>query len=89
MTDLEKMEGLQAAARILNGARFDLSGGTMCLWQMVSHAQEHINKQMQVLLAPPPAEAFKPPAGFVGQVTNICARFDVEELALERVKGSR
>jgi hypothetical protein len=87
MNDLDLMQGLQDASRILNRARFDLSDGTMCLWQMVAHAQEHLDKQMRVLLAPPPAVAFALPAGFVGQVLNVCASFDAEEIAMNRICG--
>jgi len=52
LTELDLMQGIQDATRILTRARLDLSGGTLSLWLLLSHAEEYLDKQMVLLLAP-------------------------------------
>lgn len=51
LPDLEIMQALQDATAILDQASVEVSRGTMAVFQINRHAQAHLNKQMQALLA--------------------------------------
>jgi hypothetical protein len=54
MENLEIIEGLNSAIQTLIIARNQLAGGSFTLWQIVSHAEAHLDAQIKALLAPIP-----------------------------------
>ena len=50
LSDLEIIEGLDAALVILYQKRCALSGGSLSIWQLVDHAASHLEKQIARLL---------------------------------------
>jgi hypothetical protein len=50
METLQLIQGLDAAIRILNEARSNAAAGSLTVWRMISHASEHLDRQIEELI---------------------------------------
>lgn len=46
MTNLQEMQALQDAHRIIRKLAVEASTGTIAMWRILDHANQHINRQM-------------------------------------------
>jgi hypothetical protein len=53
MENLQVIEGINEAIKILITTRRELCGGSFTLWRLVEHAEKYLDKQIRELLAPP------------------------------------
>lgn len=56
MDTLEIVAGISEATAILIKARNQSASGPLAIWRMISHAENHLNKEVEELLAPEPTE---------------------------------
>lgn len=50
MTDIQKIESLDEAIRIISKSRLALAGGAENIWAISFHAENHLNKQVRSIL---------------------------------------
>ena len=52
LTDLQLITGMDEAIQLLIRKRQSVAGGSMTIWRMMTHAIDHLDTQIAVLMAP-------------------------------------
>ena len=52
MDSLQTIEGMNDAIKLLTSKRSELASGALRIWQLVAHAEKHLNKQIAEILGP-------------------------------------
>ena len=51
METLKAIEGINEAIKTIHHAKRDLASGSITLWRILNHAENHLDKQIKDLLA--------------------------------------